>query len=353
MAGVTYKCPSCGAYLTYQPDTGEWGCDFCGARFDEQTLLETAEGYEKHADAEAPAEQADTTANDGATVVYHCPNCGSSIETDETTVATSCYYCHSPVVLQGKLTNEMKPDEVLPFSIGRETALEKFTEWVKKKRFVPSDLLRQDQLETISGVYYPHFVSTCEVDGAFSGEGLNTSVTETFNYVITKTDHYAVRRRGRLTFRNVIRPALTATDRKLSDGIHPFPLEETEKFSSAYLSGFLAERRDMDSKDIHEDVQQELEQYIKPILTRDAQYSSISGQSDMNVRSFSSKYVLLPTWVMTYRAKDGKEPYHYVMNGRTGAVCGKLPINQGKLFGWALGAGLIAFALACGLLYLL
>lgn len=24
--------------------------------------------------------------------------------TDETTVATQCYYCHSPVVLQGKLT---------------------------------------------------------------------------------------------------------------------------------------------------------------------------------------------------------------------------------------------------------
>ena len=35
----------------------------------------------------------------------------------------------------------------------------------------------------------------------------------------------------------------------------------------------------------------------------------------------------------TYPNRQDKEnPYYYAMNGRTGEVCGKLPINKGKLY---------------------
>lgn len=36
-----------------------------------------------------------------------------------------------------------------------------------------------------------------------------------------------------------------------------------------------------------------------------------------------------------------------MMNGQTGRICGKLPINKGKLLSWAAGAGAIVFALLC------
>ncbi len=101
MAGVTYKCPHCGAYLEFDPESGAWRCPFCQSGFTQSDLQ--------------PPE-----ASAAAQVAYHCPNCGSEILTDETTAATRCYYCHSPVVLLGRVADELKPDSVLPFSIGRE-----------------------------------------------------------------------------------------------------------------------------------------------------------------------------------------------------------------------------------------
>jgi len=367
MAGVTYKCPNCGSYLAFNPDDQRWKCDSCGSVFDEKTLLAKAAQYQKEAETEQAQEdaehrheagqtqqqQAQPAADTGAQVVYHCPSCGSEIITDETTVATHCYYCHNPVVLQGKLTADMRPDEVLPFTISKEKAIERFMEWIAKKRFVPRGFFAKEQVRQMEGVYYPHFVTRCVVDGRYEGEGRSTTVMDSGQYVITTTKHYAVTRRADITFRDVMRPALKSTNRKLSDGIHPFPLEEVKPFSGAYLSGFLAERRDIEEKDATADVEGELSGYVSPLLTQTVHYTSYSGSSSADVKSKSSKYVLLPTWVLTYTKSGQKEPYYYAMNGRTGEVCGKLPIDKGKLRLFGLGLAAACFVVYCVAAYFL
>ena len=127
MAGATYKCPSCGGYLHFDPDTQGWKCPFCDSSFAQSELSEVDE---------ASAQQ--TVSGEGGQLVYRCPSCGSEIMTDETTVATQCYYCHSPVVLQGKLTDDLRPEGVIPFTIDKSAAVQGFMNWVKTKRFVPA-----------------------------------------------------------------------------------------------------------------------------------------------------------------------------------------------------------------------
>ena len=344
MAGVTYKCPSCGAYLAFDPAEQKWKCDFCESVFTEEDLLPKSDAFAQAAAREQSApEEAENE------VLYHCPSCGSEIMTGETTVATHCYYCHNPVVLQGKLTAGMKPEQVLPFAIGKEDAVKKFMDWAGKKKFIPRAFFSEQGVQEMSGVYYPHFVTECEMDGSFQGEGRNISRMDTPTHIVTKTDYYTFRRRANIVFRNVMRPALKSADRKLSDGIHPFPLEAVKPFSSAYLSGFLAERRDIDSADIAENVQSELKGYIKPMLAQSLHYSSYSGEVSATALRQNSRYVLLPTWVLTYKGrKDPKgQVYYYAMNGATGAVCGKLPIDKGKLLRFGLLVGGAVFAALC------
>ncbi|MCE5343241.1 MAG: hypothetical protein LLF96_06610, partial [Eubacteriales bacterium] len=380
MAGVTYKCPNCGAYLAFNPDDQEWKCDSCGSEFEEKTLLAKAAEYEKQAEAEhardhehdhtqapaaaqaageAQAVRTTQAAGDapqqqtGTQVVYHCPSCGSEIMTDETTVATHCYYCHNPVVLQGKLTADMKPDEVLPFSISQEKAVERFMQWVAKKRFVPKGFFAREQVRHMEGVYYPHFVNRCVVDGSYEGEGLRSTVMDSGQYIVTTTEHFAVTRRANITFRNVMRPALSKANRKLGDGIHPYPLEEVKPFSGAYLSGFLAERRDIAEQDATKDVEGELSGYVTPLLTQTVHYTSYAGSSSATLKDKQCKYVLLPTWILTYPVAEQQEPYYYAMNGNTGEVCGKLPINKSKLWLHGLGLAAVCFALYCVAAYFL
>lgn len=285
-------------------------------------------------------------------VTYRCQNCGSEIMTDETTVASRCYYCHSPVVLQGKLTDDMRPDSVVPFRIDKEQAVSSFMQWVKGKRYVPKDFFSQSQVENMSGVYYPHFVSDCRVEGVLEGEGRQISVMHSPDYVTTKTDHYRVRREAEITFRSIMRPALSKTNRKLSDGIHPFPLEEAKPFSDAYLTGFLAERRDIEKEAIREDVAQEAGRYVPALMNATVHYDSQNLTPRAKLQKMDTRYVLLPTWVLTYPNRQNKDdPYYYAMNGCTGEVCGKLPIDRKKLYLTALGAGAAVFAIACLLCY--
>ena len=91
--------------------------------------------------------------------------------TDETTAASFCYYCHNPVVLAGRMTGGYHPDFVIPFAIDRDKAVEIFTQWIGKKKYVPNAFFSKDQIEKISGVYFPYWLYSCQVDGDMEAEG--------------------------------------------------------------------------------------------------------------------------------------------------------------------------------------
>ena len=76
-----------------------------------------------------------------------------------------------------------------PFTISKDMAVDRFMQWVSKKKFVPKGYFARDLVNNIQGVYYPHFVTDCEVDGSYEGEGQNTSIAQTANYTITTTQH--------------------------------------------------------------------------------------------------------------------------------------------------------------------
>ncbi len=101
-------------------------------------------------------------------------------------------------------------------------------------------------MEDFSGVYYPYWSCDISGEGSFDGEGTNVSVRNGAKETVTITRIFAVHREGRLTFRQMIRKALTKADGKLSDGIHPYQMEDAKPYESGYLSGFLAEKRDIE-----------------------------------------------------------------------------------------------------------
>ena len=95
----TLKCPACGAYLVYEPEKDKLVCPFCEAEFTQ----EQADAQQATAQAAEPS---------GHTHTYHCASCGAELVTDETTAATFCYYCHNPVTLMDRVTDEFQPDGI-------------------------------------------------------------------------------------------------------------------------------------------------------------------------------------------------------------------------------------------------
>jgi len=346
LSTVSFKCPHCGGPVTFDPAKQRFDCEYCLSEFDEATLVDYARQQEQR--QAAAAEQDAVAEESGGAVMYTCPSCGAEIVTDETTAATYCYFCHNPVVLTGRLTKEFRPHRVLPFAIDREQAVNKFLAWVKGKKYVPRDFFNQKQIESISGVYYPYWLADYQGQAHFEGQGTTVSTRQQGNDQVTTTNYYAVERDMSIDFRNLARPALSKADRKLADGVHPFDMDQAREFSTAYLTGFLAEKRDIEAEAVRPDVEQEVLGYVESDIRAGGGYSTLSGATRTTYTHVDYRYCLLPTWVLTYRGRDGRT-YHYAMNGQNGAACGVLPIDQGKLWGnTALWFGVIAVILCLG-----
>lgn len=335
---VTFKCPSCGGYLEFDPEGQRFLCPYCSASFNEEEIHQQSEEKEEAAEQVAPS---------GSLRSYHCQMCGAEIVTDETTAATRCYYCHNPVVLTDRLTEEFKPDGVIPFQLDRKQAEEKFQQFVKSKKFIDPAFFTPQQLEDFSGVYYPYWFADVEGEASFNGQGTKVDVASTARQTVTTTRYYAVHREGKLAFRNIVRKALNKADRKLSDGVHPYNTDEMKPFAMGYLSGFLAEKRDVEASEVESEVLGEAQGYAQGMMSQKNGFSSLSGSTDFRATKTNLKYALLPTWVLTYKGGANGEPYYYMMNGQTGAVCGKLPLKKGKLLTWSLIAGAAVFAILC------
>ena len=167
MAAITWKCPNCGGELVFEPSLQKYQCPYCVSTFTQEELeeMKPAESAEHSPEPETAQaedshqEEPETTDADhaGEAALYSCPSCGAEIITDATTAATFCYYCHNPVVLEGRLSGDFLPDQIIPFQIDRETAVKKFGEFIGKKRFVPKAFYNESQIEKLTGVYYPYW----------------------------------------------------------------------------------------------------------------------------------------------------------------------------------------------------
>lgn len=319
MAAITYKCPNCDGGLIFDPSSQQYHCEFCLSDFSQEEL-DALEAKEKDSDS-------------GQAVLYTCPSCGAQIVTDETTAATFCYYCHNPVVLSGRLEGQFAPDYVIPFQIDRDKAKEIFAQWIKRKKFVPDAFYSSKQVESMSGVYFPYWLYGCRVDGVLDAQGKKLRTWDTGSMRYTETQVYDVKRQGTMDVNHVARNGLRKANRQLVDGVLPFRMDEKKKFSMGYLSGFLAENRDMEKEQFAVDVKTEVREFaLQSIQAQAGSYNSMDiKRREAEITDEQWSYALLPVWTLTYNDKTRGKIYYFALNGQTGKVCGQLPVDNKKL----------------------
>lgn len=367
MEVITHKCPNCGGALTFDPADQKFHCPFCLSIFTEEEVSEfeakqkaaqmveedSPKTNETSAENVGPGDtgvetEADTS-EQSTMELYLCPSCGAEIVTDTTTAATFCYYCHNPVVLQGRLSGKFLPDKVLPFAVTKEEAVEKFLAWSQKKWFVPKAFFNKDQVAKLTGVYFPYWNVNAQADGGLNGTGTSLRVWIVGDIEYTETKQYEVRRAGRFRFANLVKNALSKnTQQKMVESVQPFQLEQAVNFKDQYLSGFQAEKRDIEYQTLAPNVEKELKGYAENLLKNTVgSFSTFVVQSShLDLADTQKEYLLLPVWLVTYQADDDrKKTFYYAMNGQTGKVAGILPISYKKL-------GLVAGGIFAGLLAL-
>ena len=343
MAAITYKCPNCDGGLVFDPSSQKYHCEYCLSDFTQEELeCLSQELVRRKAEHQEPGlqgqdsreqERREPGSAGAQPVLYTCPSCGAQIVTDETTAATFCYYCHNPVVLAGRLEGQFRPDYVIPFQIDRQKAEEIFSQWIGRKKYVPETFYNKKQIESMSGVYFPYWLYSCKVKGDLQAEGKTVHTWETAGMRYTETKVYDIQRQGDMNVDSVARNALKKANRKLIDGVLPYRLNEKKEFSMGYLSGFVAENRDMEKDGFVNEVKEEVRQFaLSSLSSQTGNYSSVQvrkNQVDITEETWAA--ALLPVWTVTYNDKARGKIYYFALNGQTGKIWGELPVDNKKL----------------------
>lgn len=314
MAVIAYKCPGCGAGISFHADKQKFVCEFCLSEFTKEQI-----------------EGEDTAFFGEELLTYVCNNCGAEVFADKDTAADFCLYCHNPVICGGRLTGQLAPQKIIPFAFDKEEAERRFLEFARKKKFAPRDFFAEKQAKKIRGIYYPFWLTDADVTASGSAKAERVRTWQVGKNLYTETSHYRLFRKGAIHFEDVTTGAFSGADKEMLEGILPFPSEAQKPFAMPFLSGFLAKKRNVEKEEVLGAVQARIEDYSTTMLRNTMTGYAVIRPEGTQVQTdqLHWEYTLLPIWLLTYQ-KGGKT-YTYALNGYTGKVYGEVPVSGKKL----------------------
>ena len=347
-----YKCPCCNATLVFGVDTQRMKCKYCDNIFDLETVRVCEESNTLQDSTqfawEKTLQQQWSVEEQSELQRYVCDACGGELLTDEHTAATFCPYCGNAAILPGRVSGGVKPDGVIPFKTTKDDARKAFLEHCKGMPLLPKFFTQEQQIEKISGMYVPFWLYDCNADFNGSYKATRIHTWSDSNYIYTKTDHYLLRRQLNASFAGIPFDGSSKMADSFMESLEPFNYEEIVDFETAYLSGFLADKYDVEPTAGEPRIQQRVENSIDDKLqsTFLGYTTVIPTARQIQIDHSKARYVLMPIWLLNtkYRGKT----YTFAMNGQTGKMTGSLPVCPKRSAGWFLGlwAGITAVVTA-------
>ena len=341
------KCPNCGGSVSFDAGSQMLKCPFCDSEFDVNAVAgqKTADGAAAAADTiswESDTSEWTTDETSGMRV-YMCNSCAGEVVADETTGATSCPYCGSPVVMKGQFEGALRPHLVIPFKLDKEAAKKAYKKHLEGRKFVAKAFKDNNKIDEIKGVYVPHWLFSCNAMGEvrFSAEKVTRRWSDA-SYDFTETSEFECYRNANMIFDNVPVDGSTKMPDDLMESLEPFNVNEAVDFNTAYLSGYLADKFDVNAENSMARANERIRESIIDTLKETVKnYDTVTPvSSTMGVMEGNYKYALYPVWLLTIKNK-GKD-HIFAMNGQTGKFVGNIPTDTAsvKKIGALMGAGI-------------
>lgn len=348
---IEYKCPCCNAGLLFSGSAQKLTCEYCENTFDIETVRAFNEDEAKQTEEtikwEDASKQEWNQEEENTLQGFACPSCGGEILTDITTAATFCPFCDNPTIMPSRVSGTLRPDAMIPFQKTKEDAQRAFQELCKGKPLLPKEFTTQQRLEKITGVYVPFWLYDCSADFSGSYKATRIHMWSDRDYHYTKTDHYLVQREAEAEFTGIPLDGSAKMDDTFMESIEPYDYSQLTDFDMAYLTGFLADKYDVESSTGEDRIRQRVDAAINDNIQNSliGYHSLIPSSRQLHVDHGKARYVLFPVWMLNTRYQD--KIYTFAMNGQTGKMTGEFPVCPKRTAAWFSGicAGVTALAM--------
>lgn len=354
----TYPCASCGADLLYEPSDGFLTCPYCGHK---EAVAESPEevkeeSFQQHLQVR-PDQIAPIASN---ALEVQCQSCGAKSIFMPPQVAGVCEFCGVQIVAQPKTPDPIiSPGGVLPFLITQQRASSDLKTWLSTRWFAPNALKQFARPEAIHGIYIPFWTYDTNTKTNYSGQrGDHYWVTETYFERDSQGNQQSRTRQVRKTrwhsaagtvtgsFDDVLISATTSVSPPRLTALEPWDLHQLKPYDPAFLSGFRAQRYQVElDKGFYlaqEAIRPAIESAIRGDIGGDEQRIS---EYNTDYYDVTFKHLLLPVYAGAYRF-NGKV-FQILVNGRTGEIQGERPYSFWKI------AALVLFILFVVLIFVL
>ncbi|MCL2210952.1 MAG: hypothetical protein FWB95_03405 [Treponema sp.] len=336
-----YKCPNCGGAVQFDSSTQNMKCPYCDAEFEIAALEEYQKelaipekdqfGWEGKTDLKEWDSEELNDLTQGS-----CPSCGAVLLGDKNTAAMICPNCGNTQIVLRRLTGLLKPDYIIPFKLDKNAAADALKNFYKGKRLLPDCFNNENRINSIQGVYLPFWLFDASANGHIRFKGIRTKTWNDSKYNYIKTDYYSIVRDGSMKFEKVPVDGSVKMDDDYMDAIEPFNYSDIKDFETAFLSGYIAEKYDVDAEGSKERAVKRIKKTVENEFRASVTgYASVTVEkSAVNAQDGKVSYSLLPAWILNTKYK--KENYMFLMNGQTGRLVGSLPADAGKLWKYRL-----------------
>ena len=351
-----FKCPCCDGAIEFDSTAQKMKCPYCDTEFEMETLLAYDEAMNQPQDSMTWDTNAGSDWHEGETEglrIYTCQTCGGEIVTDETTAAAECPYCGNPVVMTGQFAGDLRPDLVIPFQLDKKAAIDKLNKFYEGKKLLPRVFKDQNHIKEVKGLYVPVWLFDTDADAHVRYKATRTRTWSDSEYHYTETSHFSVTRGGSLGFANVPVDGSTKMDDTLMESIEPFDLSAAVDFRTAYLSGYLADRYDVDAETSVQRANERIRRSTEEAFAETVQgYTTVvPTASSIQLQNGRARYALLPVWILNTQWNGQK--FTFAINGQTGKIVGDLPVDKRAYNRWLFGVGGAVSAAVFALSYLL
>ena len=344
-----FKCPCCDGAIEFDSSLQKMKCPYCDTEFE----MDALQAYQNDIGS---ASQEDMTWDTAAGLewaedeteglrVYTCNSCGGEIVADETTGASECPFCGNPVIMTGQFAGALKPDLVIPFKVDKKAAIAALQNHYKGKRLLPKVFKDENHIKEVKGLYVPVWLFDTDADAFVRYKATRTRSWSDSQYNYTETHHFSVTRGGAIGFENVPVDGSTKMDDTLMESIEPFNIGDAVDFQTAYLSGYLADKYDVDAESSIERANDRIKRSTEEAFADTVQgYTSvIPVSSNICLQNGRARYALYPVWILNTQWNG--QNFTFGINGQTGKIAGDLPMDKNAFRNWLLGvAGSVAAA---------
>jgi predicted RNA-binding Zn-ribbon protein involved in translation (DUF1610 family) len=326
-----YKCPNCGGAVKFDSSAQKMKCPYCDTEFEIAVLEEHQKEIAAAKDSFDWAKEETQEWKEGELDDLSsgaCPSCGAELLGNANSIAMVCPCCGNAQIVSKRLSGFLKPDYIIPFKLEKDAAAKALQKFCNGKKLLPDFFTKENHVNNMQGVYAPFWLFDAEANGYVCYKA--KKVEKNANY--TKTDYYSVVRDGSINFKNIPVDGSEKMDDKYMDAIEPFDYGQMKDFHTSFLAGYVAEKYDVDVEKSKERAEKRIKNSVEREFERSVTgYNSVEVEkSSVSVKNGESSYALFPVWVLNTKYKE--ENYTFMMNGESGRLVGKLPIDSGKVW---------------------